>query len=474
MKNKNILVLGLAKSGISVIKKLALLPVSVLGMDSNPCIDIESNFKEIKKTKSFKLEIKLDEKINENTDIIKGIDLTIVSPGIPNNIAIIKEADKRGIPIWSEIEFAWKLMPDQSKKKTIGVTGTNGKTTVVTLIEKILAESGREAVACGNIGNPLINTIDCGYSKNAIRVIEISSFQLERIYTFKPHVAVLLNITNDHMDRHYTMDNYADIKFKIFSNLDGSDWGIFNVDDILINKKLKEKNYYCQSNLNIIKYGFNKSNRQTGDNFIYYKDNNIYYEIKGNAGKIDISKMNLIGEHNILNIMACLGSAKIFNVDDASIEKNVKNFKTLQHRIEFIEIVNGIRCFNDSKATNPDSTIKALSSFNKEVTLILGGKDKEMDFSALLAYLNDTVLNLILIGETKNKILNLIKKQKETGYEVYLCNSLEEAVNKGFEVTEPGDVFLLSPACASFDMFSDYKDRGRKFKNLILKRKNNG
>ncbi len=244
-------------------------------------------------------------------------------------LAVIKEADKRGIPIWSEIEFAWKLMPEEAKKKTIAVTGTNGKTTVVTLIEKILLEAGRQAVVCGNIGNPLINTIDWRYPEDTIRVIEISSFQLERIYSFKPHIAAVLNITNDHMDRHYTMDNYADTKFKIFSNLDGFDWGIFNIDDIFISKKLQEKNCYRDSNLNIIKYSFKKSRQLASDNFIYYKDNNIHYKIKGDAGKIDISEMNLVGEHNILNIMACLGSAKIFNVDDASIEKTVKNFKTL-------------------------------------------------------------------------------------------------------------------------------------------------
>jgi len=477
LKNKNILVVGLGKSGISVIKNLASLPVSVFGIDNDSCIDIESNLAEIKKTKGFKLEIRLDEKINEDIDIIKGVDLVVISPGVSNDIDIIKEADKRRIPVWSEIEFAWKLMSDQSKKKTIGITGTNGKTTVVTLIEKILLKAGREAIVCGNIGNPLINTIDRRYSEDTIRVIEISSFQLERIYSFKPHVAVVLNITNDHMDRHHTMDNYADIKFKIFSNLDRFDWGIFNIDDILIDKKLQEKKYHSDSNLNIIKYSFKKPRQHasdTSDNFIHYKDNNIYYKIKGNTGKIDISKINLVGEHNILNIMACLGSAKIFDVDDASIEKAVKNFKTLEHRIEFIEIIKNIRCFNDSKATNPDSTIKALSSFKKEVTLILGGKDKEMDFNMLLPYLSDTVLNLILIGETKNKILNLIKKQKKIDYDVYPCDCLKEAVDKGFEVTKPGNVFLLSPACASFDMFKDYKDRGEKFKNLILERKNNG
>jgi UDP-N-acetylmuramoylalanine--D-glutamate ligase len=474
LKNKSILVFGLGKSGISVIKKLTSLPVSVLGIDNNPYIDIESNLAEIEKTRGFKLEIRLDEKINEDIDIIKGIDLAVISPGISNDIAVIKEADKRGIPIWSEIEFAWRLMSEEAKSKTIAVTGTNGKTTVVTIIEKILLESGRQAVVCGNIGNPLINTIDCRYPEDTIRVIEISSFQLERTFSFKPHVAAVLNITNDHMDRHYTMDNYANTKFKIFSNQDSFDWGVFNIDDIFISKKLQEKNCYRDLNLNIIKYSFKKSRQQASDNFIYYKDNNIHYKIKGDAGKIDISELNLLGEHNILNIMACLSSAKIFNVDDASIEKTVKNFKTLRHRIEFIEIINNIRCFNDSKATNPDSTIKALSSFKKEVTLILGGKDKEMDFNVLLPFFNDTVLNLILIGETKDKILNLIKKQKEINYEVYLCDCLKEAVNKGFEVTKPGNVFLLSPACASFDMFRDYKDRGEKFKNLILKRKNNG
>src|SRR4030067_451237 len=176
LKNKNILILGLGKSGISVIKKLASLPVNVFGMDNNPYIDIESNLAEIEKTK--------------------------------------------------------------------GVTGTNGKTTVVTLIEKILEEASKKAVVCGNIGNPLIDTIDRRYSGDTIRVIEISSFQLERIYSFKPHIAVVLNITNDHMDRHYTMDNYVDTKFKIFSNLDGFDWGIFNIDDSFISKKLQEKNFY--------------------------------------------------------------------------------------------------------------------------------------------------------------------------------------------------------------------------------------
>lgn len=474
LKNKNILILGMGKSGIAVIKKLAGLPVNIIGIDNNPYIEIKSSIAEIKKTKGFKLEIKLDKMINEDVDIIKGIDLAVISPGIPNDIGIIKEADRRGIPVWSEIEFAWKFLSDEEKKKTIGITGTNGKTTVVTLIEKILAEGGKKAVVCGNIGNPLMNTIDWLYSGDTIRVIEVSSFQLERIYSFKPHVSVVLNITSDHMDRHYAMDNYTDIKFKIFSNLDGLDWGIFNIDDIFISKKLQEKNYYRDSNLNIIKYGLKKSLQQAGDNFIYYENNNIHYKIKDDRGKIDISGMNLVGQHNILNIMACLGCAKIFNVDDASIEKTVKNFKTLQHRIEFIEIIDDIRCFNDSKATNPDSTIKALSSFKKEVTLILGGKDKGMDFSVLLPCLNNTVLNLILIGETKDKILNLIKKQKKINYEIYLCDCLEEAVNKGFEVSKPGGVFLLSPACASFDMFRDYKDRGEKFKNLVLKRKNNG
>jgi UDP-N-acetylmuramoylalanine--D-glutamate ligase len=226
-------------------------------------------------------------------------------------------------------------------------------------------------------------------------------------------------------------------------------------------------NYFKNTGLNLISFSLNSGKNAN----IFYKNNEISYKIDLLNGVIDISSILLKGEHNVLNIMASVAAAKIFGVEDASLTNTIRSFKTLEHRMEYIGTVNRIRCFNDSKATNPDATIKALQSFEKEVTLILGGKDKKMDFEQLLLFFDEKVLNLILIGETKYNIFNILKKYNSKNYKVYLCNSFEEAVDKGFEVTESGKVLLLSPACASFDMFKDYKERGKKFKNLILKRR---
>ena len=464
-RDKNILVMGLGKTGISVINKLSGIAGSIKAIDVNPYLDIEDKFEKVKKLGDFNLEIILDEKINENERVLDSIELIIISPGISNDIPIIKKADELGIPIWSEIELAWTMLSDNEKLNTIAVTGTNGKTTVVTLIEKILNDCRRKAVVCGNIGNPLINTLNSCEDPGIIRVMEISSFQLERITSFKPHVGIILNITNDHIDRHYSMDSYADLKFKLFLNMGSKDYGIFNIDDEFTNKKLAGNNYFKNTGLNIISFSLDSDKNAD----IFYKNNEISYKIGLLNGVIDISNILLKGEHNILNIIASIAAVKIFGVEDASLTNTISSFKTLEHRMEYIGTVKRIKCFNDSKATNPDATIKALQSFNKEVTLILGGKDKKMDFGQLLPFFDEKVLNLILIGETKYKIFDILKKHKLKNYKVYLCNSFEEAVDKGFEVTESGKVLLLSPACASFDMFKDYKDRGEKFKNLILK-----
>lgn len=467
LRGKNILVMGLGKTGISVINKLSGITGSIRAIDMNPYLDIEDEFEKVKKLNDFNLEVILDEKVNVNERVLDSIELIIISPGIPNDIPVIKKADELKIPIWSEIELAWTMLPDKEKLNTIAVTGTNGKTTVVTLIEKILNDCGKKAVVCGNIGNPLINTINSCENSGIIRVIEISSFQLERIASFKPHVGIILNITNDHIDRHYSMNSYADLKFKLFLNMDSKDYGILNIDDEFTNKKLSGSNCFKNAGLNIIT--FSLDSEKNAD--IFYKNNKIFYKIGPANGVIDISNILLKGEHNILNIIASIAAVKIFGAEDTSLTNTISSFKTLEHRMEYIGTIKRIKCFNDSKATNPDATIKALQSFNKEVTLILGGKDKKMDFEQLLPFFDEKVLNLILIGEARYKIFNILKKHELKNYKVYLCNSFEEAVDKGFDVTESGKVFLLSPACASFDMFKDYKDRGEKFKNLILRRR---
>jgi UDP-N-acetylmuramoylalanine--D-glutamate ligase len=466
MRDKKILMIGLGKTGIAVINKLSPVVKLLRAVDTNPYLNLEGEIEKIEKIKNFDLEIILDESINGREEILEDIELIIISPGISGSMPLIKKADEKKIPIWSEIELAWKMMPDDEKQNTIAVTGTNGKTTVITLLEKIFIESGMKALACGNIGNPFINTIDDNGNPDLIRVIEISSFQLERIIDFKPHAGLVLNITDDHIDRHFSLDNYADLKFRLFSNMNGEDYGIFNIEDEIIKRKLFENDFFMKNRLNKLTFSLNKDK----DADIFLTGEKIFYKIGKQEGTIDISGISLRGVHNILNIMASIAAAKVFGIKDSSLEKTIKNFKTLEHRIEYVKTIKGIECFNDSKATNPDATIKALNSFDKKVTLILGGKDKEMDFSQLLPSLDKKTANIILIGETTNEILALLEKAGSKNYRVYKCNTFEEAVDKGFKVTKPGDIFLLSPACASFDMFRDYKDRGEKFKNLILKR----
>lgn len=512
-RGKKVVVVGLGKSGISVIRKLSQIAGEVLAIDNNPLIDVEPSLRFAKGIKDFKLNLILDEKANENTKILDDAALVILSPGVAANVGIIAGAEERSIPVYSELEFGWQLLSEARKENTIAVTGTNGKTTVVSLIQKVFNDCGMESVVCGNIGNPLTDTIDIeGISRQEdsaeklVRVIEVSSFQLEKIRDFKPFVSIILNITSDHIDRHFSMQQYADLKFKIFLNASPGYWGIFNFDDEYIAEGLKKRNNFRDFGLNVIKYSLYDNQ----DAQVFLRSSKIFYDINGSSGAIDISGIKLIGPHNISNIMSVIGAAKIYGLKDSEIEISLNEFTPLEHRIEFVAEIKGVRVYNDSKATNPDATIKALESFDRQVTLILGGKDKDMDFTVLLPVLEEKVLNLILIGETKQKILNIlntglqsvqygektadkkmadgkaleektadgkIAKEKsankktpkeKTTYRVIVCNSLQEAVDIGLKITESGNVFLLSPACASFDMFTDYKDRGKKFKKSVL------
>jgi UDP-N-acetylmuramoylalanine--D-glutamate ligase len=508
IKGKKVVVVGLGKSGISVIRKLSLMAGEVIAVDNNPLMDCEPQLRFVKEIKDFKLNIILDEKANENTKILDDAALVILSPGVSANIGIIACAEERNIPVYSELEFGWQLLSEAQKRNTVAVTGTNGKTTVVSLIQKVFNDCGLESVVCGNIGNPLTDTIGTGSisgqddpDQKLIRVIEVSSFQLEKIKDFKPFVSIILNITSDHIDRHFSLQRYADLKFRIFLNASSDDWGIFNIDDQHVAGGLKKWDNFRGLGLNVINYSIYDNLEAQ----VFTRNSKIFYGINDSTGVIDISGIRLLGPHNVSNIMSVIGAAKIFGLKDREIEASLKRFMPLEHRIEFVAEIKGVRVYNDSKATNPDATIKALESFGRQVTLILGGKDKDMDFTVLLPVLEEKVLNLILIGETKQKILNIlntgsqkaqyyektadrktangmaadgrIAKDKSAGgkapeeknkYNIIICDSLQEAVDKGLEVTESGNIFLLSPACASFDMFTDYKDRGKKFKKAVL------
>ena len=473
MDKKKVLVLGLGKTGISVLKKVHKLSDEIIGFDNNPDYDITKECKYLRNIKN--ISIYTGDKADEVINRLNKVDLIITSPGVSGDNDIILSAKERKIPVISELEFSWQLMSEKQRKNTIAVTGTNGKTTVVSLINYLLNQCGKQAIACGNIGNPLLDTLEFeineisntkGYVKNdeIIRVIEVSSFQLENIIDFSPFLAVLLNITEDHIDRHKSMDDYAKIKFKIFKNQSSEAYSILNLDDEYTNKFLKKPEIIGNFKSKLIFYSLHKKEKSN----LYYEGKSIFYDFYGKNGDINILNRKLVGKHNILNILAAFTAAKIFGLKDDEISKSIINFNPLEHRLEYVGEINGIRCFNDSKATNPDATLKALENFNKEVTIILGGLDKEVDFSCLTPALNKKVKNVILIGSCKDKLSDLFSKKKQN-FKVFKADSLEMAVEIGLKVSKRGEVFLLSPACASMDMFKDYKDRGEKFKKLLLK-----
>jgi UDP-N-acetylmuramoylalanine--D-glutamate ligase len=473
-KCKKILIIGLGMTGISTASILMGFGGKILAVDNNVNLDREDIYKrivkncspEMKKSGRY-LEIIIDSGTNGDISLLEGIKLIISSPGVPGNIALLKEAIKKDIPIWDELELAWSLMGPKQKKNTIAVTGTNGKTTVVNLINKIFSDSKIPSIACGNVGLPLLDTFKLSRDRvvlddDVMRVIEVSSFQLERTKTFKPHIGVLLNITSDHLDRHGSLSDYGRLKFNLFSNQGSDDTAVLNIDDPYIKKNIcdLEKD---REHPQMIRFGLNSSPEH---NF-RYDGTSIFFDFAGYVGSIDTGGTLLRGMHNISNIIASMIPALLAGVSPGSIERSVKDYKALGHRIEYLGVVSGIRCFNDSKSTNPDSTIAALQDFGKEVTIILGGKDKDMDFLMLAEIIESKVNNLILIGQAAAKINGLLGPLSGN-YKIYLSGSLEEAVELSFKITKPGGVLLLSPACASMDMFKDYKDRGDRFKKLVL------
>jgi len=465
---KKIMVMGLGVTGIPVARKLKDLGNHIIAFDNNTGLDRDLIYSGIGKNGRGSLEVIQASQESVDISILKDIGLLIASPGIAAENSMLEAAKERKITIWDELELSWHLLNDRQKSNTIAVTGTNGKTTVVNLIGAILAGGAMNVLVCGNVGSPLLNTISINEklkradNDDSIRIIEISSFQLERTYTFRPHTAVLLNITSDHMDRHRNIEEYADIKLRLFSNQKRGDFAIVNMDDSLTAEKIIN----MENSVNgpsLIKYSIEKKE----GSHIWSGDGKIHYNFFSSKGTIDIKCALLQGMHNISNAMAASAASLIHGADPERTGRSIRDFKPLSHRMEYLGEIAGIRCINDSKSTNPDSTVAALKDYSKEVTLIMGGKDKDMDFMALAASIKSAVNDLILIGESASRIEKLFKDRKDT-YNIYRCKSLKEAVRLSFRVTAPGNVLLLSPACASMDMFRDYKDRGDRFKNIVM------
>lgn len=469
---KKILVMGLGVTGIPVIKRLLGLGNNVTALDNNTGFDKQKLFSSIGIDAGEKLEVILREESAVSPEILDGIDLIITSPGVSAANSLFYMAGEKGVPVWDELELSWNLMDISQKVNTIAVTGTNGKTTVVNLIGTILNGAGMKNRVCGNVGAPLLDTLAIdkdrkkAFTDEVIRVVEVSSFQLERTYSFKPGIAVLLNITSDHMDRHGNLKEYARMKMKMFALQDEQDFAVLNIDDRETALRAVEITGRGRGP-SVIKYSLDRKK----DVDLWFENNKIFYELSSGKGDIEIGGALLRGRHNISNSEAAAAAALITGAGPESIGRSIREFKPLGHRMEYLGEVSGIRCINDSKSTNPDATIAALRDFGKEVTIIMGGLDKDMDFGPVLPSLQASARNIIIIGQSSKKMYKLFSSCLN-GIEVYMSQGLDEAVEKGFEVTEAGDVLLLSPGCASMDMFRDYKDRGSRFKKEIMDRKN--
>lgn len=434
LENKNILIMGFGVTGKSALKFLKEFPCKIYVYDSNE--DLQ------------KLNVEEDFIIFKEEDLDK-IDLIVKSPGIYPFHELLLKAREKNIEIISDIELSYRNL---KTKNVIAVTGTNGKTTTTTIIGDILKRVSQTYVV-GNIGRGILEITGEAKSDDYL-VIEASSFQLEDTIDFKPHIALLTYVTSDHLDWHKTTKNYVDAKFKIFKNQDENDFAILNYEDKELAKEydLKAEKYYF-------------SMEKISDKGAFVQDGKIYFNDGKNIEEIlDTKDIKIPGDHNIKNIMAAIIGCKLLNIDLDIIKKSITSFTGVEHRIEFVRELRGVKYYNDSKGTNPDSTEVAVAAMDSDVILIAGGYDKGAEFDDLIEKSKDKIKTAILFGETAEKIS---KACKENDLEFYITKDLNKAVELAEKISCEGDDVLLSPACASWDMYSDYEVRGQHFKDLV-------
>ncbi len=441
MHNKNILLLGFTRRTTYSLAKV-LGKNNTLLISDRVCDEEKLSLFNNLKQPGFNLINLLGTQSPEILDN-HNIDIVIVSPGVPLNIPIIVEAKKRGVPVIGDIELFYNFFKDNFY---IGITGTDGKTTTTTLIYEIV-KNEKNAFLAGNIGIPVFDIFE-SVSKESIIILELSSFQLEAIENFKPNIAVFLNLAEDHLDRYNSMEEYLAAKKRIFMNQKKDNYAIVNLDSP----------YYAKIIEGVKSQILTFSIKSKLAN-VYFKDNIIYFE-----GKPFIKRDEIFikGIHNVENSMAAILAAKVSKISEDKIKETLKNFRGVEHRIEFVREINGVEFYNDSKSTTVNSLEKALLSFDKPIILIAGGRDKGLDFTPLRRLAKEKLKLLILIGEAKEKM------QKELNFNPCIyANSLEEAVDIANRNAIPHDVVLLSPGCASFDMFENYEERGRLFKQYV-------
>ncbi len=447
LANKRVLVVGLGKSGVASALFLKTRGASVTVSDAKPQDQLGEEI-------PFLLDHGVTVETGGHGDrTFRGQDLIVVSPGVPFNAPPLTQVRALGEPVIGEIELAAQFL----RGNIIAITGSNGKTTTTTLAGEILAAGGYSSLVGGNIGTPAISLVDRSTPETML-VLEVSSFQLETIQTFRPRIAVVLNITPDHLDRHGTFAAYRDAKARIFENQQTGDFAVLNADDptcVELAGRTRSQVFWFSRRKEVKQGAFAR------DGHILFRDTEGQREI------MLVSEIPLKGGHNVENVLAAICVGTLMRCKPEQIRQAVRNFKAVEHRLEFVATIDGVEYYNDSKATNVDATIKALESFPANIHLILGGKDKDSDYSQLNDLLRARVKRLYTIGAAAPKIESQIISQKHGGPEIVNAGSLEKAIKCAAEIAEPGDVVLLAPACASFDQFRNYEHRGKVFKEVV-------
>jgi UDP-N-acetylmuramoylalanine--D-glutamate ligase len=442
LNGKRTLVVGLGKSGVA----------SALFMKAHGARVTVSDTKSGDELRN-EIPVLLDHGITVETGghgerTFRGQDLIVVSPGVPVDAPPLVQARSLGETVIGEVELAAQFLPGP----IVAITGSNGKTTTTTLTGEILAASGIPVLVGGNIGTPAISLAERAKPETVI-VLEISSFQLETIQTFRPKVSVVLNITPDHLDRHRTFEIYADAKARIFENQQPSDFAVLNADDptcVAMGNRTRAQVFWF-------------SRHKEVEQGAWVRDGNIvFHDVNGQREILQVSEIPLKGAHNLENVLAAVCAGVLMGCPSEKIRQAVHNFKAVEHRLEFVATIDGVDYYNDSKATNVDATIKALESFPANIHLILGGKDKGSDYTVLNDLIRQRVKRVYTIGATAAKIESQVK-----GAEIVHAETLENAIRKANAVAQPGDVVLLAPACASFDQFKSYEHRGKVFKEIV-------
>jgi len=444
LHGKRVLVVGMARTGIATAKFLKSKGSLVTTTEMKPEEEMKEAVEELKG-----LDISTEWGGHRAETFLKQ-DMIVASPGVDLSIEPIQAALKKKVRVISEIELAYHFI----QVPIISVTGTNGKTTTTLLIGEMLKEDGKKVGVGGNVGEPLILFANGG-DRWDVLVVEISSFQLEAIEDFRPRIAVLLNITEDHLDRYLSYTDYIKAKVRIFANQNSEDLAVLNRDDPIVMK--------FGEGVRGKKVFFSLSDKP--DDGAFSDGQSIFLRLGGKREEYSVAKAPLKGIHNVENMMAALAAARSFGCSEKAVQAVLNRFEGLEHRLEFVREVGGVRFYNDSKGTNVGSVVKSLQSFSEPVTLIAGGKDKNGDLSPLKELVRKRVKHLILIGEAKERMNRELGGLTDT----VLAKTMEEAVLLARQKVTAGEVVLLSPACSSFDMFKDYKERGRVFKETVHK-----